>query len=167
LKNPDELLKVLKEIEEMTIKGVIDIQGEEKLESEIISDLKRLSSKESIGETISLLESIGECEHIQNNILKIFQKIYQVLGTELHAIRLIKTKVQYLAKADKDLMKTLIDAKILLLDLFRLISNQEASLCRAFMQDVFRDKEVPLKVDKIARVILLEEELREGDANSR
>lgn len=197
LKNPAELRKVLQKIEGMTVHEIIDIEGEEKSDSEIINDLKRLGSTESNDETISLLKSIGQGEDVQKNILMIFRKLHQVLTTELHVIKLLKTKVQYIEKAHRDircsvaefsnliadlvrsgaqlvwnrkrkdfkivqdLVKTLIDTKLLLLDLFRLIFYQEDYLSKAFMPDSFFDKEIPLKVDNIARAVLLEEELKE------
>lgn len=152
LKNFNGLLEVLQEIEGMTKKELIDIEGETKNGEVIILDLKKLSSTQSNDETVSLLTNMGEGVDLQKNVLKLLQKLYDVLSTELHAIKHIEKKIE---------KKELENLKDLLLDLFKLIFHQEAYLWKAFMNDSFLDKDIPLKIDKIARAILFEEELKE------
>jgi hypothetical protein len=149
LKNPAELLSVLQKIEEMILSEIVDIEGEEKLDSEIIRDLKKLSSTESNSKTISLLKSIGDGEDVQENVLKIFRKLHEVLSTELHTIQLIKNNPK--------------NIKELLLNLFGLIFHQEAHLHKTFMPDTFSNDEITLKVKNIAKAVLLEEELEEEE----
>lgn len=149
LQNFDGLIVVLGEIERLIDLDVIDIVGEEKAESEILADLIRLVGHSRDYE--QLHESVLEEENTQQALLAIFQRIYEVLRAELHAIKLIKQKPG--------------NVRELLLLLFQLVFQREAILYRRFNPASFRDKLLADKVGRIANAILLEQEFKE-EANA-
>ena len=154
LKNPERLEKALKRIEKVVMNEIINIEGEEKLEEEIITDLKKLNSEETYQEIMDWTIEIGKEKNIQTNILNIFGRLHQVLSTELHIIRIVKKRI---------LEKNYQNIKDLLLGLFQLIFHREDYLYDAFDSEAFRNKNVPLQVEKIVRAILLEEKLEKEE----
>ncbi len=145
LQNFDVLIQVLGEIERLIDRDIIDIEGEEKTESEILADLKRLVGHSRGYE--QLHDSVFEEEGTQKTLLIIFQRIHDVLKAELHAIKLIRQKPG--------------NVRELLLLLFQLVFQREAILYKGFNPASFRDKLLADKVGRIASAILLEQELKE------
>lgn len=145
LQDFDGLIQVLGSIERLIGSDIIDIEGEEKTESEILADLKRLVGHSSDYE--QLHDSILEEDSTQKVLLAIFQRIHDVLKAELHAIKLIRQKPG--------------NVRELLLLLFQLVFQREAILYKRFSPASFRDKLLADKVGRIANAILLEQEFKE------
>ncbi len=149
LQNFDWLIQVLGGIERLIARDLIDIEGEEKAESEILADLKRLVGNSN--DYTRLNDSVLEEENTQKALLLIFQRIHDVLKAELHVIKLIRQKPG--------------NVRELLLMLFQLIFHREALLYRRFSPASFRDKLLADKVGRIATAVLLEQEFKE-EANA-
>jgi len=151
-KNIDEAVKdvaatrnVLDQIEALISPELVDIEGEEKTEKEILADLKRFKAPHEIQQ---LSETIVRAKQRQSNLLKLFHEIFNVLGAELHLIRLIKKH----------------PAKELLLKLFEIISYHEAELYSVFREGSYFAENIHIHQDiqRIARAIILEEKIEEA-----
>lgn len=144
LQDFDGLIRVLGSIERLIDRDIIDIEGEEKTESEILADLTRLVGNSN--DYTQLHDSVLEKVNMQKVLLAIFQRIHDVLKAELHAIKLIRQKPG--------------NVRELLLLLFQLVFQREAILYRRFNPETFRDKLLADKVGRVANAILLGQELK-------
>jgi hypothetical protein len=135
--------KVLAQLESLISPELITISEEEKLDKEIIADLKKLKTPVEIGEMSEIL--VYE-EHKRSALRPIFQEIHDVLTAELHLIRFIRKKPA--------------NVKELLLQLFKLVFNNEAVLYKVFKQEYFTDKLAHSNISKLARAILLQQMLK-------
>ncbi len=147
LKDRERLTDVLNQILVLTSEDIITIGKEIKEEDEILADLKKLNSGKRTEALLTILgdELSSELEK-QKAVKAIFMRLYKVLKTELHLIRIVLTNPD--------------NVRELLIVLFRLIYNQEAMLRRAFLPDTFNNKEAPKKIKEIARSLILEERLK-------
>ena len=144
LQDFDATDNVLGQIESLISPELINISDEEKLDRQILSDLKKLKSTDEIENLFKIV--INEKKK-QKALLSLFQEIHDILKVELHLIKLIRKKPSNL--------------KELLLRLFKLIFHNEAMLYKVFKKESFFDKSVHTDVAKIARAIILQEKLKE------
>lgn len=153
VKDPDRLNGLLDEIEANISRDLIDIEGEEKLESDIIADLERLNA--SGVEVMLLQEDLRDEINIESNIQKIFHKYYEVLATELRMVQLIRTKLK-----EKDLGKV----KELLSSLRKLITVTEIDVSNTFSPGFgMGTRGLPFKLKQVIRAVLLEQEINEKE----
>ncbi|MDP7505894.1 MAG: hypothetical protein QF362_00420 [Candidatus Woesearchaeota archaeon] len=136
--------KILRELESLISPELINIANEEKTDEEILADLEQLKST---NELEKLSKTILSVKQKQSTLLKLFHEIFNVLKAELHLIHLIRKK----------------PSKALLLKLFELIFRSEPELYRVFREQSFfgENKHIHTSIMKIARAILLEEEVKE------
>ncbi len=143
-----DLQPVLDKIEALISRDFITIRDEEKSEEEILSDLKRLTSKESRAEIVDLTDSIVHEFNKHQQLRKLFKKVHDILNAELHVIPLIREK----PKNFPDLLK----------GLFQLIFQEEPRLYRIFKEEDFVfDKPAFFEIERIATAVFLGEELKE------
>ncbi|MDP4012358.1 MAG: hypothetical protein Q8R00_02020 [Candidatus Nanoarchaeia archaeon] len=79
-----EHLKILNLMESLISEELVNIKGEIKTQNEIIKDLERLSSKKEV-DKIGWLTEEGEAW-----VNDLMEKLYEILITELHAIKMMK-----------------------------------------------------------------------------
>jgi len=143
LNNLPELDRVLAEIESLVSKDLVSIEDEEKTQDEILQDIERLISSRD-GYAVSHLTSIVARQAAIFNILK---KLYRMLKVELHAIRAVRKNPN----------------RNFLLNLFKLIFHEEASINNGFMAECYSKygKDTWEDLDRLAKATLLEEKLTE------
>ncbi|MBU2561969.1 MAG: hypothetical protein KKD17_06760 [Nanoarchaeota archaeon] len=144
LADPKALKDVLDRLEATISHDLVHIDDEEKLDHEILADLKRLRSAD---EAISVKYDIAYEAGKQASMMKLFRIIHETVAAELHAIRLLR--------------KNPANAKELLLALFHLIFHKESHLYLIFLEKQHKEKETHNMVTEIARAVLLEEEFKE------
>ncbi|MBI3036969.1 hypothetical protein HYY73_04450 [Candidatus Woesearchaeota archaeon] len=137
---------VLEQIEGLISTDLVEIGEEKKADDEILRDLERLASRESLGKSESLRHKIGSAISRQNAVLTTLKTLHNVLETELHAIRLIRNRPD--------------NMKEILLNLFRIIFHHEAYLYMNLSAEHYYDKSFGPELNRIVRAILLEEELK-------
>lgn len=148
LQDLNALDKVLERIEGLIDRDLIDIEGEEKTEDEILADLGKLANA---GDSLWLVDRIFEEVDTQKALLAIFKRIHDVLKVELHSLRLIRQKIR---QGQGNIREPL-------LQLFRLIFHEETFLYEKFTPGYILNKLLADKVDRIAAAVLLEEEFKE------
>ena len=150
----DALDKVLRNIEMLNSKELIDIEGEEMLEDEIIADLKRLNAQDSQLEIFNLLQSIANEANKREKIIVLLRKIYDTVRLKLHII--------------KKLLQRTTNMHSFLSELFELIFYRIPNLNSVFMENYyFGDrKKNHLLVAKITRTIILGEEFNEDEISA-
>ncbi|MFA6088936.1 MAG: hypothetical protein WC755_03665 [Candidatus Woesearchaeota archaeon] len=144
LENFKETDEILKQIEALTSKELVDISDEEKTDDEILTELDKLRE---IHELEALNDDIVEIKQKEHRIRELFQEIFKILTLKLHLIRVIRNN----------------PTKELLITLFRLIFFQEAMVFKIFKKDTFFDesKHIHFYITKITKAIILEEEIKE------
>ncbi|GEM_PF-2142635 len=147
MKHPKELEITLNAIEALIDKELVHIDEEERTEIEIITDLKKLNSRENRNETENLNFILGEKSQKQEAILNLLKKIHEVLKLQLHTLKLIKTN----PKNKRDL----------LLQLFTLIFHSEAMLYGKFTSTRI-DEGTKKRIEEIIHAILNEEKYEEA-----
>ncbi|MAG91328.1 hypothetical protein CMO83_01480 [Candidatus Woesearchaeota archaeon] len=152
LQDLDALDEVLDNIASLISKELIDIGDEEKLEHEILGDLRRLTSEESKEHTHILIRTIAIEHHDQKKLIPIFRKIHDTLKLAIHTINLIKKRPDNIGE--------------LLNYLFKLLFHQLGFLYNTFNRESFIDESVGDKINHIARAIILEEELKEEEQSA-
>ncbi len=149
--HPAELSRMLLSIERIVDPELIDIKGEEKLESEIISDLKRLGSWEKRVEFSNLFEFIRTHKNVEEQILNAFNELYQILDSQLHLLHMIRQKIS--SSFDKKEIRRLLS---LLIDSY----HSERGISGIFDPNSPNPKySIYKKVYSLARLILVEEKL--------
>ncbi len=141
LKDFNALNEVLGQIEALVSKELINIDDEEKLDHEILDDLKKLKSRNDI-ENIS--RALVYDKRKTQALIELFLEIHNVLKAELHLIRLIRKKPENL--------------KALILQLFDIVNFNEAMLYKAFRKDYYFDPSLHKEIVRIANMFLLEQE---------
>jgi len=138
--------KLLEQIEGLISPELVNIANEEKTSAEILADLKLLKTNPEIEELSDTIVSVKQRE---DALRKLFQEIFYVLKAELHLIRLIRTRPS--------------DSRNLLTRLFEIIFHQEARLYKIFREKDFfeENKHIHAEIIRIARAIMLEEEVKE------
>ena len=149
LEHPEELDRVLDQIENLISKDIVVIDAEEKLEEEILRDLARLAGRDSQAETSMLNSAIMDETQKQDKLKKLFKKILDVLTLELHLIRKIRQRSS--------------NMRAFLSGLFRLIFIEEAKLYELFLGEriLSDDRDMFGAIQKISRAIILEEKFDE------
>ena len=149
LEHPEELDRVLDQIENLISKDIVVIDAEEKLENEILRDLARLAGRDSQAETSMLNSAIMDETQKQDKLKKLFKKILDVLTLELHLIRKIRQRSS--------------NMRAFLSGLFRLIFIEEAKLYELFLGEriLSDDRDMFGAIQKISRAIILEEKFDE------
>lgn len=137
--------RVLNQIEELIPPELVNINNEEKLDHEILSDLGKLKSSE---EYFNLAKSIVEEMRKQEKLIALFEEIYFILKTELHLLKLIKKRPA--------------NTRELLLQLFRVISVKEGVLYKVFREDDYTKfyEHNHRIIGELAKSIILQEELK-------
>ncbi|MBI2655023.1 hypothetical protein HYX06_01210 [Candidatus Woesearchaeota archaeon] len=143
LNNLAKLDDVLAEIGSLVSNDLVSIGDEEKTQDEILQDIERIITSRG-GYAVSHLTSIVARQAAIFNILK---KLYQLLKVELHAIR----------AARKNPNRTF------LLNLFKLIFHEEASINNMFMEECYSKygKATWEDLDRLIKATILEEKLTE------
>lgn len=147
LQNFEATKDILIQLENLISPEFVNINNEEKNEVEILDDLKKLKTNSELDK---LCDDVVYLKQKQSNIIALFDEMLLVLRTELHLIQLLKTNP--------------INSRDLLLKLFEIIFHKEARLYQVFMEKTFRreeNKHIHFAIVKIARSIILEEELKE------
>jgi len=142
---------ILHRIEKLISSELISIGDDEKLEEEILADLDGLVHYENIEE---LTRTVIQEKRKQASLISIFREIHNVLKTELHLLRRIRNKIK-----EKDLSKL----KELLLELWKLINQNEFRLYKVFQEEFFLEESKPARpeIARLAKAILLQEKLEE------
>lgn len=150
LTNLEELDKVLNQIEELIPKDLVEIENDEKLESEIIRDLEKLAGTNGRAETTSLCNAIASQTQKQEKLKKLLKKIYDVLQLELHLLKKIHQRTS--------------NMRSFLSGLFTLIFHEESELYSLFRERYyFRDNMEKFSIIKqITRAVILEQTFDEG-----
>jgi len=144
-------LEKLRQLEESISSELISVSDEEPLEKEIFGDLQRLRGTVDI-ESLSRV-IIEEKQKVQT-LLSWFQEIHDVLRAELHLIQVIRKRIW---------LDGIATVKNLLLRLFEIIFHHEARLYKVFREQYFveENKHIHANIIRIARAIILEEEVKE------
>ena len=139
-------LQLLRQIESLISPELVTVNDEIKTDQIILEDLKKLKGNR---EYEILSANILYATRKHQELIKLFQEIYDVLRLELHLIRLIKTHPNNL--------------RSLLLSLFEIIFHREARLYKIFIEQMYfeEDKNLHAEIVRITRAILLEEEVKE------
>lgn len=164
LKKPDELVETLNRIKATLSEELIETEDEERLEDDIIKYLEKLASKESKDHSYELAGKIKAGKIEEETVRRIFMKIYEVLSTELHAIRLIKEKIRSMKRIrfeNEEKQKLMAETKKMLQNLFYAICIQEAYLY-APLNPGGKVSEHFEKVNDAVRAVLLEEKFEEA-----
>jgi hypothetical protein len=135
-------LQVLDKIRSTIHPDMVSIHHEEELDEEILADLGRLK-----GEISQLSSDFVYEEDKQTTLLTLLKKMHDVLRTELHLIR--------------DIIKRPSNVRDLLLRLFDIICHVETKLYEVFNEEHFHDKSAHEKLMKIARAVIMQEELED------
>lgn len=149
IQDPGELDQLLYDMESSIRKDIVDIEGEEKLETDIIADLGKLSS---IKTELEAAESeLSEAKNMEIHIRNLFQKYYQILVAELHLVRQIRQKFE-----EKDFGQV----TNLLLSLRKLIVDTEAVVSRLLWHEEWDMIEgLPPKIRRVVHAVLLEKKV--------
>jgi hypothetical protein len=142
LKNFDVTISILEQIKALISLEIINIDNEEKLDKEIITDLEKLKP---LRELERLTGNFVHERNKQTTLLSIFQEIHDILKIELHLITLIKKRPS--------------NVKELLFQLFTLIFRNEAELYKPFMEHSFFEKEKYFELLKIITATLNQKEV--------
>lgn len=147
LNNPEQLEVVLKQLDDLISRDIIDIEGEEKLEDEILLDIKLLVESDEIR---ALNRAIAEEPKKQEKLKELFRKIHNMLLLELHII--------------KRLRQGALKKRELLHGLFNLVFYNEAELYALFREELYFKESRDLfgTIKNISRSILLEQEFDES-----
>ncbi|MEK6886526.1 MAG: hypothetical protein AABW88_01720 [Nanoarchaeota archaeon] len=151
LKNPskdfwENLPSVLNKIRSLISDELINIKSEKKTNNEILSDMKKLISEETIDK---IHGEIQDERNMNKNVLKNIKRIHDILKVELHAI-------------DASL-KNPRENKEMLEQVFTLIFHHEAAAYQIFQKESFFKESLPKheRIKKIAKAIILEQKLKE------
>lgn len=147
VKDWDKLLDVLRRIEISISQDLVNIEEEKRNEKDIISDLSRLTSRDSLDDTNRLTAKAAKEYYKRENIEKVLKKLYDTLSLELQIINLIRAKPK--------------NVRELLLQLFNLIFFQEYRLNKPFIDGHYFDTSEHADVKKVTQPILLEQEFDE------
>jgi hypothetical protein len=144
VKNLDQTIKILEQIESLISPELVSLGKEIKIDQESIRDIKDL---EILSRVEGLSEMFGATEKKEKIILELFNKMFRVLKAELQLIRQIRKKPE--------------NVRELLLELFDIMYAVEARLSNVFRDKCYREESKKIHVDimKITRAILLEEKL--------
>lgn len=167
----EKLREILEEIQSSISEEFIHIRDEEKLDEEIIGDIRRLKPEHHYL-IIDLSESLVRERHSNALILALFEKMHHALKVELHTIRLILKKLDEIGNfrdnpnnlADNPNLKEYHESiEELLLQLFGLIYHTETHLYKPFMEEYY--EHTPLHVHKelckTAEIVILGEKLKQ------
>ncbi len=153
LENRDQLERYLDELNSLTSTELVGILDEVKNEKEILADLERLASADSITHTDSLRHAISVGHHNQKLIIPIFKKIFEVLKSALHLVKIIRIKI---------LNNQLIPER-LLTGIFDLLHHQLRFLYGVFNRKTYMDRKIGSKIHQIAVAVILGRELKEEE----
>lgn len=90
IKDQDQILKIIQDIENSIPRDLVNIQGEEKKEQEILKNVKKLTSNAGGRAVYSLREQIIDEEKTITATYGILEKLAENLRAQLHVIKLIK-----------------------------------------------------------------------------
>lgn len=138
--------EVLIKIKALINPELVTLDIEEKKETQILVDLKRLRDVPQIE---VLLKKVVHDRQKHLTLPLLFGEIHNLLLVELHLLRLVA--------------KNPPNAKTLLLQLFGLIFHNEAMLYKPFREDSYfqEDRAIHAEIMGLARAVLLEEKLQE------
>ena len=143
---PDEVERVLQEIEGFISSELVHIEDEEKNDEEILEDIEDLPDRHGMWNLTTELRSVKKKEE---KLLELFHNLYKVLRAELHLIRLYRKKhlKEYLKK------------------LFDILFFREAYLIQIFERDSFYidNQDIHNHITNVARAILLEQKIEEAE----
>lgn len=157
-KTVDEALKdlaaldgILKQAKDLISEEIIDTEDEEKTDSEILADLKILTSGNKREVMWKLAQSVATESRKQQYIISLLRKAHDILRIELHAIN---------SMMDKERRPE--NMRDMLIHLSDLVIRHEGYLYMPFMQESYKTDEYLFKdVDRVVRAVLLEEEIEE------
>jgi len=149
LQNPELFTQTLNQIEALITEELIEAKNEEKLDHEILSDLKRINSDKGQAEITNLTSQIVYGRQKQTAIIELLRRIHAVLTLELHTIKLMRKKPANL--------------KDIALHFFELIFFREAVLVKVLRAESFHEENAATHrvIWDIAQAVILEEELKE------
>ncbi len=144
VRNLDETIRVLEQIESLISPELITLEKEVKIDKQAIQDLKNL---EILCHVDSISEIFGATKRKEKILLELFNKIFKVITVELQLIKLIKQRPQNVRK--------------LLLELFNIMYKDEDKLYKVFRDRYYANENERMHSDitRITRAILLQEEL--------
>jgi hypothetical protein len=143
LRNWDNTLIKLGEIESLIPHELVSIEGEEKLEEEILRDIERLM-RLNIRE---MFHNISNDENRLSEFIRLLNEINNFLVTELHLIMKIRGRPP--------------NVKGLLRGLFSLIFQKEEMLYEVFAKECHPDNSLYKEIHEFARAVILHEEIKE------
>lgn len=166
----DALSDVLDKIKNTLNADLIDIEGEERLEQEVVKDMESfLSFDERLKSNLLVQKIKSEKDIDKKTVNDLLKKVYQILNNELHAIKIIKEKISLLKEIrgkkfleDRELKQKEElpnEVKILLRNLFLLICHLEPSIYPALSQKCF-DKKHFGEVDRAIRAVFFDKEFK-------
>ena len=137
--------RILAQLEDLISKDLVSIEGEVKNEEEIIADLKSLVASDRVYATSHIPSIVAR----QQRLLEIFGKLYFMLKTELHAIRLLRRNPK--------------NAREILLYLFKLVFHDEPLIYSMFRPENYSTEDLGNweDIQNITKAILVGETLRE------
>ena len=145
LKDNDKLLRILNELESLVSSELVSIEDEEKVDSEILDDIKKLKTAEEIR---ALNGEFLRAKKKSEFLIQIFNEMHNFLVVELHIIRTVKNDS--------------VNIKVLLNQLFRLVFFHESAVYHVFTGRIISsDKDIKSKIDSLTKAILLEEKIEE------
>ncbi|MEA2037325.1 MAG: hypothetical protein U9O94_07475 [Nanoarchaeota archaeon] len=142
LENWDFVLDKLEQIEALIPKDLVSIEGEEKLEKEIVEDIERLMNLN----LIRINDNIAEDKDRLSEFIKLLSEIHNFLETELYLIRIIRGKPH--------------NVEALLIKLYLLISLDEHRLYEVFREDRHDDAELYKEIHDFAIAVITHEKVK-------